>query len=283
MSFIDAMFPAELFWDGRAANAFSDPQGDAGVVLEEGASLESQAVVPIMSTAEMACEGVTWDDVASRIASAVPLALAPTITDDLALFIAGSSKYAALFELVFGDPQVSAVRIAKAIATYERTLSSDQTPYDRFLAGEVDVFNDQQLAGLNLFVNKGTCFACHQPPVFGVDNYVNDGFVEDPWDLGREEVIGQEAARGAFRVVSLRNVGLREPAGLLHDGLAPGTNLETLVHQYNLPPFYNPGPFRRALHLTEQEMADLIAFIRFGLTDPRVADAKPPFDHPALP
>ena len=283
MSFVDAMFPAELFWDGRAGTVFTDPQSDGGVVLAEGAALESQAVGPILNSAEMACVGSTWDMVVARVTSARPLALAPNVSNDLVLFIAGIDHYSTLFELVFGDSVVTAVRIAMAIASYERTLTANQTPWDRFIAGDVEALTDQQLSGLTVFVGKGSCFACHTPPLFGFDNYVDDGFVVEPWDLGRQEVTGLEVSRGAFRVVSLRNVGLREAGGLLHDGLFPGTDLDTLVHQYNQPPVYGPGPFRRALHLTEQEMVDLAAFVRGGLTDPRMAASEPPFDHPSLP
>jgi cytochrome c peroxidase len=93
-----------------------------------------------------------------------------------------------------------------------------------------------------------------------------------------------------MRTPTLRNVGLREPFGLLHTGAGPGTSLETVVLTYMAgglreDPEIIGVPIAESiepLDLSEQEVADLIEFMRTGLTDPRVAQELPPLDRPRL-
>lgn len=281
MGFLDLTAPSKLFWDGRASETFLNPLTDGGVVIPVGAALETQSLMPILNEVEMACKGATWEDLCDKLAGSRPLAKAEHV-GSLGEFLDGVQRYDQLFLNAFGSAEVTPVRIGMALASYERTLTSHQTPWDAFQAGDDGALTDAQLQGLQLFLEKAGCNVCHQMPGFQSKLFVDDGFIEDPWDLGRQEVTGLESQRSAFRVVSLRNVGLRESAGLLHDGLFPGTGLLSLVQAYNQPPVYGAGPFRRALHLTDDEMAALVAFLKEGLTDSRVKREQPPFDHPAL-
>lgn len=124
---INAMFSPTLFWDGRATSQFVDPQTNQ-VLIQAGGALESQAVGPIVSSVEMAHASRNWNQVIAKLQTAGPLALATNIPADVSAAIQSFPSYPELFEAAFGDNQITAARIAFAIATYERTLVADQTP-----------------------------------------------------------------------------------------------------------------------------------------------------------
>src|SRR5262249_10324347 len=91
MSFVNAAYPNELFWEGRAAQVFGDPLTNT-IVLAAGAALESQVLGPPVSDVEMAHTGRNWSDVAARVAAARPLALASAIPAALTAWI-GERSY----------------------------------------------------------------------------------------------------------------------------------------------------------------------------------------------
>ncbi|MDF1808222.1 MAG: cytochrome-c peroxidase, partial [Phycisphaerales bacterium] len=159
-----AMFANELFWDGRATNEFIDPE-TGSVVIVAGGALESQAVGPILSNVEMAHDGRDWDHVISKLNRSRPLALASDLTPDMNAMIATEISYPEMFELAFGDDQITAARIGMAIATYERTLLPDQTPWDEFVAGNTAALTPQQQAGLTA-LQGSRCVTCHTGPRF---------------------------------------------------------------------------------------------------------------------
>ncbi|MGE3467204.1 MAG: cytochrome c peroxidase, partial [Pyrinomonadaceae bacterium] len=133
VSHLNAVYSPILFWDGRATGTFRDPITN-NIVLNAGGALESQAAGPPVSTAEMGHSGRNWNDVASRIAGSKPLALSPDIPQGLSNWI-GDRSYPELFLEAFGTEEVTPSRIALAIGTYERTLFTDQTPFDLLNAG----------------------------------------------------------------------------------------------------------------------------------------------------
>jgi cytochrome c peroxidase len=199
--------------------------------------------------------------------------------------LADDADYPTLFEASFGTREITPVRIALAIATYERGLTSNQTPWDAWQAGDDAALSRQELRGFAIFVNQGGCSCCHAPPLFGSQLLVNDGFSLSTWDQGRAEVTAQPRDVAAFRAPGLRNVGLREAGGLLHDGLAPGDSLEALVNAYTEAPMVGGNAVlcvRRGFQADADERAALVAFLRHGLTDPRMQHEEPPFDRPTL-
>ena len=115
------------FGMGGATNVFRDPITNA-IILNNGGALENQVLGPPVSTEEMAHTGRNWSEVAGRITVSKPLALTPTVPPALAAWINGRS-YPELFEEAFGSPDVTPARIALAIATFERSLYSDRTPF----------------------------------------------------------------------------------------------------------------------------------------------------------
>ncbi|MDX2042826.1 MAG: cytochrome c peroxidase [Acidobacteriota bacterium] len=273
MPHINSGYPNLLFWEGRASSEFRDPITKA-VVLATGAALESQALEPPVSDVEMGHKARDWNDVAARIASAKPLALAPTIPAALAAWI-GERRYPELFQEAFGTPEVTPVRIALALATYQRTLNSDRAPVDR---GEL---TEQEARGQQVF-NANECNDCHAGPLFGTNQLQNTGVRPSSEDTGRFGVTNNQNDLGRFRSVSLRNVELRAP--YFHNGRF--NTLEDVVEFYNRGGDF-PGPNTnrreiRPLNLTAQQKADLVAFLKRPLTDPRVAAELPPFDRPML-
>jgi len=271
MSAINAAYFSTLFWDGRATSDFKDPITGA-VVLPSGGALESQVLGPPVSDAEMAHTGRDWNDVAARVSASKPLALSPAIPAALTAWIGGRS-YAELFAEAFGTSEVTPVRIALAIATYERTLYSDRTPFD------LGNLTAAEARGLEVF-NQSDCNNCHTTPFFSHKEFENIGVRPATEDTGRFAITQRTDDLGRFRSPSLRNVELRAP--YMHNGRFK--TLEEVVEFYDRGGDF-PGISRtrlRVLHLTAQQKADLVAFMKHPLTDPRVAAETAPFDRPML-
>jgi cytochrome c peroxidase len=106
------------------------------------------------------------------------------------------------------DP-IRAENIAHAIASFERTLNTPNSPLDRFLAGDVQAMNDSQVEGMKLFVDAG-CVACHNGPAL-TDSGFHRFELPGSTDEGRFIVTGDEADMFAFRTPTLRNVAVTYP------------------------------------------------------------------------
>lgn len=248
----DVAYVKSLFWDGRVDN------------------LEDQALVPLTHADEMA--------VADPAAMAAELAAIP--------------EYVALFDAAFGGgaAAVTADNTARALAAFQRTLISDDAPFDRYAAGDFDALTTQQRRGLALFRSGALrCFECHGAPTFASDTFRVIGV--DSEDPGRAGVV-PDGLFGAFKVPTLRNIALSAP--YMHDGSM--ATLEEVVRFYeggggrargvqSVDVFVNP------FELSDQDRADLIAFL-YALTDesnnPAIPAAVPsglpvvaPYDNPA--
>ncbi len=277
-SYIDAGYSNTLFWDGRATATFTDPIG-GGVVLANGAALESQVAGPPVSSAEMAHAGRSWNDVAVRVSQSKPLALAPAVPEGLRNWIDGRT-YSQLFEEAFGTPEITAAKIAMAIATFERTLYSDRTPFDQSVQ-QIVTLTAAQTRGQGVF-NQSRCNVCHAGTLFTDNGFHNVGVRPQFEDTGRFQVTGNTNNIGEFRTPSLRNVGLRGP--YMHNGRFAA--LEDVVEFYNRGGDFDAPNINhnliRPLNLSAQQKADLVAFLRGALTDPRIAAGTAPFDRPTL-
>lgn len=272
---INSAFNPLQFWDGRADGTLVDPLTQQ-VVLANGASLENQASGPPLSDAEMAHTGRDWSDVAARVAASDPLALATNVPTALATWM-GNHSYADLFQIAFGTPDVTPTRILQAIATYERTLISNQTPHD------LGTLTPRQAQGRNVFNGPARCDQCHGGPLFRNNNFANIGVRPPEEDLGRFNVTGNPADRGRFKVPGLRNVGLKST--FFHNGqfesIAEVVDFYARGGDFRGPAF-NQDPRIQPFAITPQQRAALIDFLENGLTDARVAQALPPFDRPTL-
>src|SRR5688572_18255696 len=197
----------ELFWDGRAQTQVQDPL-TGKVAIARGGALENQALAALLNETEMAKSGRTWADVAADLARARPLALATGLPPDTAAAIAQRATYPELFEAAFGDAEITPLRIAFALATYQRTLVADQTPYDRFAAGDTAALTGRALYGWRA-LQAFHCTACHTPPLFTNNEFFQIGLRRADFDRGRENVTGDAEDAGEMKVPSLRNAALR--------------------------------------------------------------------------
>jgi len=281
-SVINAAYAAVLFWDGRATGRFTDPE-TGQTAIANGGALESQAMAPIVNSVEMAHAGLNWAEVTEKLGRVQPLDLATDLPLDVATELSGHPDYPELFRRAFGDSAISARRIAFAIATYERTLIADQTPWDRFIAGEQNALTPQQAQGFQAF-QQSRCINCHAQPLFTDQSFRNIGLRPIAEDTGRQAITGNLNDRGKFKVPSLRNVGRKRT--FMHNGQfqtlgdvvafyarAPGApqqfpdNRDPIMQQVNVPP---------------QAAAVIQDFLTGGLTDPGVAAQAFPFDRPTL-
>lgn len=275
---VNAGYPALLFWDGRATGAFVDPDTQQPLIGTGGA-LENQALGPVVNAVEMAHAGGTLADMTARVAGLAPLRLSPSVPQALRDWIAGRA-YPELFAEVFGTPEVSATRLAYAIASYERTLVSNQTPHDLQLAGAQGAMSQAELAGRQAFVQAG-CARCHGGPLLADGNFHYIGVRPPTADPGRLAVTGNGADRGRMRTPPLRNIALSAP--YFADGRFD--TLEEVIDFYNRGGDFgapNKDPRIVPLGLSAEQRAAIAVFLRRPLTDPRVQDETGPFVRPAL-
>src|SRR5215510_4598613 len=175
--------------------------------------------------------------------------------------------YAALFKAAFPtdvDP-LTVKNIAKAIGAYERALVTP-SPFDAYLAGNVNALSAAARAGLETFIRTG-CAACHNGAGIGGGMYRKFGVVEDYWiatgsqgiDKGRADVTKDPADLYVFRVASLRNVAMTAP--YFHDG-----SVATLPEAVKVMARVQLG-----VKLKDSEVDDMIAFLN-SLTGDLPAD-----------
>ncbi|MBX3395229.1 MAG: hypothetical protein KF841_07660 [Phycisphaerae bacterium] len=275
---IMAMFAPEIFWDGRARSTFVNPE-TGSVSIPTGGALESQAVGPILSEVEMGHEGRDWAQIAAKLAIARPMVLAEALPSDISSALLAHPTYPGLFQSAFGDSAITAERIAFAIATYERTLIPNETPWDRFNAGQAGAMTQQQIQGFNV-LQGSPCVACHTAPQFTNNSFQNIGIRPVAEDRGRQNVTGLAVDRGRFKVPTLRNVGLKPT--FMHNGVF--STLQQVIGFYANPAAQFPDNKSPLLPigLPPQAVGAVIDFLSNGLTDPRVRDEQFPFDRPRL-
>ncbi len=194
-----------------------------------------------------------------------------------------NETYKAQFAKAFGPGPITYDMVAKAIAAFERTVVSANSPFDRYYyGGDKQALSPAAIRGFQVFKdpNKGNCATCHligeKYALFTDDQFHNLGVgVKDevPTDLGRFAVTKQENDKGCFKTPSLRNVALTAP--YMHDG--------SLKDLKQVVDFYigggNSSPFRDAKikpldFLSGQERADLVEFLK-SLTGEMPPHARP--------
>ena len=177
-------------------------------------------------------------------------------------------EYRRRFDAAFKDG-ITELNIAKAIAAFERTLLTFDSPFDRYTAGDRHALTDVQQEGMRLFFSGRTgCSSCHVAPLFTDNAWHNLGVPQvgpKAVDNGRSDVTGNPAETGAFKTLMLRNVELTGP--YMHDGVF--TTLDQVVAFYvgGGAPAPNKSPLMKPLDLDVREQQALVAFLR-SLTDP---------------
>lgn len=179
----------------RAPTLINRAYGRSQFLDGRAATLEEQITGPITAPDEM---GTTPQAAAAAISS-----------------IAG---YARLFEEAFGDRQVTFDCITKAIASFERTILSGNSPYDRFLNGDKHALPPGAKRGLDIFERSGECSECHRGYNLTDEKFASLGIGPDgrPPDLGLAGISGKRHDEGKFKVPTLREVVHTGP--YMHDG-----------------------------------------------------------------
>ncbi len=203
-------------------------------------SLEDQALGPIQNPIEM---NLTLDAVVAKL----------NLIDG----------YKSQFQKVFGT-DVTSDGIAKAIAAYERTIVSGNAPYDRFKAGDQAALSEPAQRGMALFFNKANCVACHAGPNFTDNGFHNIGLPGG--DEGRFAISKSVGDRGAFKTPTLREIAKTGP--YMHDGSLK--TFEEVISHYIKGGTPNPQLDEELfpLKLTANEVADLVTFLKEGLSSP---------------
>jgi cytochrome c peroxidase len=205
-------------------------------------SLEEQATKPITNPIELASDS-----------NAVVAKLGAT------------ALYRQMFTNAFGDNTVTMDRIGKAIATFERTLLSGGSAYDRYMAGDKSALSTSAENGYKLFNSKEVnCVGCHKDQNFTDDSYHSTGLETFYEDEGREDVTQDPRDNGKFHTPSLRNIVLTGP--YMHNGSM--RTLDEVLQHYNEGGKHNStqDSLIHELRLTTSQKNDLIAFLS-SLTD----------------
>lgn len=182
--------------------------------------------------------------------------------------------YKILFEKAFGSNEINYRRIKKAIATFERSITSGNTKFDVFISGKKEVYSDKEVLGLHLFRTKARCINCHNTPLFSDSQHHNEGLVyykRKYEDLGRYNHTKKAEDVGKMRTPSLREVSRTAP--YMHNGLFPHLkgviNMYDagMVHMKKTPKYENDSLFPvtskllKPLGLTQLEKEALEAFL----------------------
>jgi cytochrome c peroxidase len=183
------------------------------------------------------------------------------------------------FKHVFGTELVTVDEVAKAIAAYERTIVTTDSPFDRYVRGDRGALTPQERRGLEIFNGKGHCTACHWGGNFSDGRFHALGVAPvDPAkpDNGRFDVTKNPADKGTFKTPTVRDAALRPP--YLHNGTE--RTLEDVVALYNRgggSDDANLDPLMLPLGLSKSEEAALVAFMKRAMTslNPSVAAEKP--------
>jgi cytochrome c peroxidase len=207
-----------LFWDGRAG------------------SLEEQATGPIENPREM---------------NGDLTAIAARLATDPAMRTAFAEVFPA-------SPAPSRETIAKALAAYERTLTSPPTRFDRWVTGDATALDADEQAGFALFTGKAGCASCHSGWRFTDDSFHDIGLPDG--DEGRAGIAAGPLARHAFKTPSLRELTWTAP--YMHDGSI--ADLESVIDHYAGGLVERPGvsrEIRKGLLLDAAERTQLLAFL----------------------
>lgn len=211
-------------------------------------SLEQQVLIPLLDTVEM---GATVDAVVAALGDVEP-------------YRSGSmAAYGRPFDLFV---------LTAALASYERTLISGHSRFDRFFyQNDSSALTAEEQRGWAIFNDeRGKCSACHSGFDLSDHDFHNIGTsLDHTSDAGRQRLTLHPGDRGKFKTPTLRNIALTAP--YMHDG-SMATLVEAVEH-FNSGGLADPNkdPLLEPLQLSNQEKADLVAFLR-TLTDERPLD-----------
>lgn len=182
--------------------------------------------------------------------------------------LAADASYSAAFQSAFGRAP-STDDLARALASFVRMIRSENSPYDRFVAGDKAALSADQQRGLQIFQTRGNCTFCHREPTLTDEVFHNTGVAWRPdpdgtggafQDDGQFAVSKVERDRGKFKTPTLREIARTAP--YMHDGSLP--TLEAVVDFYDKGgrPNVNLFPIIRPIGLSPEEKRVLVAFLQ---------------------
>lgn len=200
-------------------------------------SLEAQAVLPITTAHEM---NYNMAELVKRLKA--------------------TKAYHPLFAKAFGDQEISQERVAKALASFQRTLVSPESPFDRWVAGDENAISNAAKRGFEIFTGKAQCSTCHKSWRFTDDSFHDIG-LESP-DLGRGKHVPPQVTimQHAFKTPTLRDLPANGP--FMHDGSME--DMETVIKHYEEGGIQRESlsPDMKPFELTDEERAALIEFLK---------------------
>lgn len=187
-------------------------------------------------------------------------------------FLNGNAGYRALFASAYPGQDIGAETVAKAIASFERTLVSSDSPFDRWVAGDRKAMTSEQVKGFAVFLDpkKGNCAVCHSGANFTDNGFHNLGLAsygkENP-DMGRFAQKPLPVLKGAFKTPTVREAANTAP--YFHDGSA--ASLMDVVEHYDRGGEVRSNVSKdvRPLGLSAEEKRQLVAFMEALSTAPR--------------
>ncbi len=216
----NATFHVQQFWNGRAAN------------------LQEQAGGPPLNPVEMGYKHPEdWQKISAKLAQ--------------------DPELVAAFNAIYGG-RIDAHTITDAIAVYESTLITPNSPFDKFLKGDVNAISQKAKKGYKLFLELG-CHTCHTGPAMGGQSFEYANLKGDFFrgrkltadDMGLQGFTGREADKHKFRVPTLRNIELTWP--YMHDASA-NTLEEAITTMFHYQLGYNK--------LNQHDVALLVEFLK---------------------
>jgi len=254
-AFADTM-PFSIGVDGRLGkrNTPSAMNMQRDIFFYDGraSTLEKQAVFPIEDHLEMS---LPIDEAIKRLRN--------------------NTNYVKWFKDIYNE-EITIENMTHAIAEFERSLETSNTPFDRYMAGDEDAISESAKRGHDIFnADKSKCFDCHFGPDFTGDEFRNIGLYDEIKynDKGRYNETNNDSDLGKFKVPGLRNIAITSP--YMHDGSFK--TLKEVLEFYNNPYKFVSNPINldsimiEPLGLSEQELVDLENFL-LTLTDDRFMD-----------
>lgn len=216
-----------------------------------------------------------WDGRAATLEAQARGPIEASVEMDLPMGVAvdrlkAVEGYRKAFERAFPKAGITDTTIVQAIATFERTIVTGDTPFDRWMRGDAKAVGEPVKRGFAVFTGKGQCAACHSGWNFSDDKFHDIGLATT--DEGRFKVSGQAADRHVFKTPGLREIAARAP--YMHAGQT--ATLEAVIAHYVGGGEKRPtlSPLMKPVALNAAEVQDLIAFLR-SLSSPQTAMALP--------
>lgn len=173
-----------------------------------------------------------------------------------------NKTYIKLFHKAYPGEKIAAPTLSKAMATFERTVVSNNSNFDRWVKGNKRAMNKQQVRGFKIFATKAKCVVCHSAPNFTDNGFHNIGLAswgdKNP-DMGRYAQRPLGLMKGAFKTPTLREI--RRTAPYFHDGSA--TTLKDAIKHYAKGGVIktNLSPNMEVIKLSNKDVDDIVAFL----------------------